>query len=466
MHLARRLFGTSVGTEHCVLPGGVDTDASIVRYEPSERVRAFLASDASSPAPGGPRGWATLNLFDLNCLLSRAEALGDRTAVEEILRNAMQRLEFATVSDPHPSALTTDDALLLYALYHAMLPRRVQLHFRDSLLAALVFEMATLAPHALHTLRDYVAQVERAGDALRAAGNDARARRTAQQQLAGLHEAMQDYYLNYARPTPPSTLQDVFRTLPVRNLRGQQPDSLRIADRVVPVPRGDAFRPAYVAVTRPLYRNDDPLKQKIGGHRPYFRRGDRWPTTDDLASDKDAAVRQPARPLAFVMQFTDPRPRLQQRLVQVFFQDIDAPGNLGNGERIYMRVIENLDTEPYETPAPVAEPPDVIENQHVYDEPQEIIGWTLRDEPPEDYVRTLLQRDAGLSEDARITLQDQVYDAIVPGGRAQGIKIGGYGESTQSVEYALFIHNLYTNEWGDGGVLHVSDDAQTFGDMG
>lgn len=258
---------------------------------------------------------------------------------------------------------------------------------------------------------------------------------------------------------------DVFQKLPIDDARPQEPNQIILGNRTFPIDRTKTiigvgypkqiqqFQSAYIPILQPL-PDDDQFKQKIGGHRPFFLKGDHWPTTQDLTNEK--LPKDQIRPLAFVMQFVDPRPN-KNELVQVFFPDIDSEEFEANGNPVHLRFI-GLDV-PFNY-IYIPEPANTIKNKGVYDQPQEIKSWLLRSEPNPQFVFDLLQQ-AGLPEDAF----DQVYQQIVPGGLNDTVKIGGYGESTQGIDYTEFIHNLYNTHWGDAGVIHVSQDSKAYGDM-
>ncbi len=260
--------------------------------------------------------------------------------------------------------------------------------------------------------------------------------------------------------------------LPRDDLRARQPTRIRVQHKTIEFPRNSPNRPddderrtAYIPVLRAL-PGDDPLKQKVGGHRPFFLSRDHWPTIEDLAAR--TLPRDQVRALAFVMQFLDP-PAAPTHLVQLFFPDIDNndDANLitGSGEPVYLRYVplDAVTAPPYT----IAEPRDAIRNQDVYDQPREIVRWLVRDEPDLGWLYQTLE-DAGIDVHGG-SWAERAYAALVldrPGtDTSQVLKIGGFGHSTQAQTYTLFIQNLYNGQWGDAGVLHVSRDGKLYGDQ-
>jgi len=203
----------------------------------------------------------------------------------------------------------------------------------------------------------------------------------------------------------------------------------------------------------------------VGGHVPFFKEGDSWPTNKD------------GRPLAFIMQFVDPRPG-KNELVQLFMDDIyDDSGNL---PCVYFRRL-NL-TQPL-THVRIPEPENIVKNEDkntgepIYGKAQRITGWLVRDEPPSsEFIYSLIKpvywpNIQGIGDYAEYDrIFDQVYRQIVADPENMEktykmLKIDGYGDSVQGIEYTEFIHNLFNGHYGDSGVLHISEDGIVNGDM-
>jgi hypothetical protein len=272
----------------------------------------------------------------------------------------------------------------------------------------------------------------------------------------------------YSIPTPipiahetGRTLANVFSMAPLRDVRPSQPNQVKIRDMTIKLDKAD-FITAYIPSLEDI-NQETGLENKLGGHMPFFRQGDSWP------------VNPAGRPLAFVMQFVDPRPN-KNELVQLFFDDIHGDDVTGNTAHI-----RRLDLTQPLTQVHIPEPADVPKNDNpatrvgIYSQAKKIVGWLVRDEPPTEeflelFITPICWPDGRITDSAEYDrIYDQLYREIVaepetmPGSYRQ-VKIGGYGDSAQGVNYTEFIHNLYNGLYGDSGVLHVNENGIVTGD--
>ena len=262
-----------------------------------------------------------------------------------------------------------------------------------------------------------------------------------------------------AIPTVPKAklLETVFEMTKLKDIRATQPRTVTYEDQTVNLDRKD-FKTAYIPVLKSI-QAETGLENKIGGHVPFFQNGDTWP------------VNQKGIPLAFIMQFRDPRADKHQ-LVQLFFDDIEDENLDITEEKAHLRFVD-LKTPLNQIQIP--EPDNVIKNRGIYADPQQIIEWIVRDEPPtETYIENTLNqiftaRNEPIENHDYGTLYKNIYNQIVVREKedipeVEPVKIGGYGDTAQGVNYTEFIHNLYNAEWADSGVLHVKEDGTITGD--
>jgi hypothetical protein len=202
------------------------------------------------------------------------------------------------------------------------------------------------------------------------------------------------------------------------------------AYRNLPTMPEELFVPAFVPV---LACTLEPSAEgeRIGGS-PGLYPDEAWPELE-------------AAPATFVMQFWDPRPGARRVFWQLFVPRLDL---IETGqEEVLLRTVP----EPRELV--LREPPRDAE-PYPLEACGDIVGWRTHVDLQVNAAYTYLE-ERGLDSAAL----EEVNNAA-------GVKIAGVGASSQGRDYALFIQNLFYEDWGDGGSLHVSEDGQLDGDMG
>jgi hypothetical protein len=168
------------------------------------------------------------------------------------------------------------------------------------------------------------------------------------------------------------------------------------------------------------------------------------------------------KPAVFVMQFRDPRPGQNAKFMQLFVPQMDDIE--GAGEKVILKTIASNDV-------PKLIFPKVSPLGATYGLGARFIeGWTKARETSEQHVSEVACQNTQGREQTDCFEQIESKLFAQPAGLFPEPfpyeKIGGLGNTAQGYDYALFIQNLYPDQWGDGGSLHVSEDGKLFGDMG
>lgn len=249
-----------------------------------------------------------------------------------------------------------------------------------------------------------------------------------------------------AAPKPlPKPLSDRgFSKLQLEDHQDVLPESIQVGEKQYPVSPEDT-RLAYIPRLKSL-ATETGLEQKIGGHVPIFFEGESWPTGPS------------GQPMEFIMQFVDPRPN-KNDLVRVFIIDED-------GDIFAKLLLTSLNTPVTVIPAAsVAEPANVKHISQTYNVPKQIVGWDVYNEVSGQFIVNILE-DFGITGGEEYnTVFDNILELVSPRENRGVIKIGGFGESAQSLTYEDFIHNIYDTEWGDSGTIHITEDGKAEGDM-
>jgi hypothetical protein len=148
-------------------------------------------------------------------------------------------------------------------------------------------------------------------------------------------------------------------------------------------------------------------------------------------------------PATFVMQFWDPRPDVPRRFWQLFVPRLDL---IEGDERAFIRTVRDPKQLRLRPPPHDAE-------AYPLESCGDILGWRTHVDLRVAAAALYLE-ERGLSS----TALEQVQNA-------PGLKIGGVGESQQGRGYEAFIQNVFYEQWGDMGSVHVMEDGHLAGDM-
>jgi hypothetical protein len=202
------------------------------------------------------------------------------------------------------------------------------------------------------------------------------------------------------------------------------------------------FRWSFHPILEKLPAKETGLEQKIGGHVPFFKEGDKWPL-DEVGV-----------PMAFFAQFVDPRE--SGTLTQIWIGNVDT-------DDVYPEVkVKKYRADKFKAGKQdiIPEPANVPNKNHILN-PGIITVWKLINEVNPVYLRE--QNESMHPKD-----WDELYDKLEKDGLVFGnFKIGGFGDTGQGETYTDLYQNIYYQKWGDMGTLHLASDLKTLeGDMG
>ena len=237
-----------------------------------------------------------------------------------------------------------------------------------------------------------------------------------------------------ASPPRHSTLGNVIAQVFIIDHRDEFPLSINIDDKKFNI-TDTAIRPTYIPITRPMPQ-DAANVQKIGGKMALLLEGEEWPADSQL-----------------IIQFIDP---LKNDFVRVFLT-----GDEDDEPRPTILRAPIDDTRPVRV---ATEPPGIRHITDRYDKPLQITGWELRNEAGDDWVMEILRDKEENGDEWQELVQEVMNTVRVP--KSFDIKLFGYGDSSQGIQYTPYVTNVYYQSYGDMGTIHVTEDGRMEGDMG
>jgi hypothetical protein len=234
-----------------------------------------------------------------------------------------------------------------------------------------------------------------------------------------------------AAPAPINTLATLFLPPTVKDHGREFPPYVTVDGQNHNIP-ADQTRDSYIPITRPL-PNDDPFTQKIGGKSAVLLEGEQWPAGSH-----------------FIMQFIDPADGDFVRLFLTGDEDDDPKATLLRTSLNDTRPVRGA-TEPAGTPH--------ISNR--YDQPREIMGWEIHKEVSDDFVEQILKSKE--ADEEWQELFESVRNELRPK-QWRDLKLDGYGDSSQSLQYTPYISNVYNGDIADAGTLHIEDNGSVIMD--
>ena len=237
--------------------------------------------------------------------------------------------------------------------------------------------------------------------------------------------------------------------LPLHDVRDSVSREFRYGDISLPIPE-EKYREVYVPIMQEI-DVEPALAQKYGGSIPFFVDGDTWPTERLIDPEYGDA------PLCFIAQFIDPR-YARNELTQIFMMD-----EKDFGPEAHVAWIRKIDlSKPFKQI--IIEEPENVPNKEMI-EPFEIIGWRRSLELAPSTLHEFTERLRDLQ--GQNGYRGDYHDIYSVNDRSfSQFKLGGYGNSCQGEDYDFEYQNVFAEQWGDCGTLHINADGTIDGDMG
>jgi hypothetical protein len=195
-----------------------------------------------------------------------------------------------------------------------------------------------------------------------------------------------------------------------------------------------SFAPVYIPQTRNITDEIESC-QKIGGTKPLLLFDKKWPEN-----------------LQFVAQFLDTRPKHKKEFVQLFMTSNEELDDIEESSNCSLEIfdLKGHKTLRYKK---VTSVPDWVSKEPYY-KFELISGWIQTYEVDVDK----LEQAGEEYDDIQFVLEKFPH--------CETFKIGGFGNSCQGEVYnSGFINNVYANNWGDSGSVHVDSQGRLAGDM-